>query len=75
MARIKHSIIALGLMLVVAGGGSAVAADVNDVPPIVMAREAEAVTRAVRIWLKRPVPGIGPSAAPSGAVVAYVVHR
>lgn len=75
MARMKRIIIALGFLLVIGGGGSAVASDAADVPPIVMAREAEAVTRAVRILMKKPVPGPGPAIGPHSEVVAYVVHR
>ncbi len=74
MARAKHILIALGLLLVIGGGGSAVANNAAEVPPIVIAREAEAVTRAVRIWLGKPVPGPRPAGAPATDVVAYVVH-
>lgn len=76
MSRIKHMIIALGLLLVLGGGGTAMAAGhLGEVAPMVVAREAEAVTRVVRIWMKRPVPGLEPADAPTACVVAYVAHH
>ncbi len=64
MSLIERTIIALGLALVIAAGGSTMAQGPAEVPPIVIAREAEAVTRAVRIWMKKPVPGPRPTVSP-----------
>lgn len=74
MSPLKNIIVALGLVLTLSAGYSAVMQGPDEVPPIVIAREAEAVTRAVRMWLKRPVPGIRPAVAPVGHGVACGVQ-
>lgn len=71
MSPAKNIVIALGIALTLSAGSSAVFHGPNEVPPIVMAREAEAVTRAVRLWIKRPVPGIRPAVAPETHGVAW----
>lgn len=75
MSPVKNIIIALGLALTLSAGSSAVAHGPAEVPPIVIAREAEAVTRAVRLWIKRPVPGLRPAVAPVPQGVACIVHH
>lgn len=74
MSPLKHIVIALGLVLTLSAGSSTVMQGPDAVPPIVIAREAEAVTRAVRMWIKRPVPGIRPAVAPVGHGVACGVQ-
>ena len=71
MSPAKHIVLALGVALTLSAGSSAVLHGPNEVPPIVMAREAEAVTRAVRLWIKRPVPGFQPAVAPETHGVAW----
>lgn len=75
MSPAKNIIIALGLVLTLSAGSSAVIHGPQEVPPIVMAREAEAVTRAVRLWIKRPVPGILPAVAPASHGVAWAAQE
>gem|GEM_PF-4307517 len=74
MSMIEKTLITLGLALVLGAGGSAIVQSPSEVPPIVIAREAEAVTRAVRIWMKKPVPGPCPAASPIYEVVACRVQ-
>lgn len=74
MSPLKSIVVALGLVLTLFAGSSAVMQGPDEVPPIVIAREAEAVTRAVRMWIKRPVPGIRPAVAPVGHGVACGVQ-
>lgn len=75
MSPVKNIIIALGIVLTLSAGSSAVVHGPAEVPPIVIAREAEAVTRAVRIWIKRPVPGLRPAVAPGGHGVACIMQQ
>lgn len=56
MSPVKNVLIALGVALVIVASGSTVTAQQEHTAPIVIAREAEAVGRAVRIWMKRPIP-------------------
>lgn len=75
MSPVKKIVIALGVVLTLTGGFSSMSEGPAEVQPIVIAREAEAVARGLRIWLKRPVPGLIPSASPSSqGVVACDMH-
>jgi hypothetical protein len=67
----KNIMLALGIALTLSAGSSAVLHGPNEVPPIIIAREAEAVTRAVRLWIKKPVPGLKPAVTPAGHGVAW----
>jgi hypothetical protein len=75
VSPVKNIMLALGIVLTLSAGSSAVLHGPNEVPPIVMAREAEAVTRAVRLWIKRPVPGLKAAVAPAGHGVAWSVQE
>lgn len=75
MSPIKNIIITLGIALTLSAGSSAVISGAADVPPIVIAREAEAVMRAVRLLTKRPVPGLKPAVKPAGHGVAWTVQE
>ncbi|MFU8891110.1 MAG: hypothetical protein ACNA76_05545 [Anaerosomatales bacterium] len=75
MSPVKNIIIALGLVLTLSAGSSAIIYGPDEVPPIVMAREAEAVTRAVRLWIKRPVPGLMPAVTPGSHGVAWTAQE
>ncbi len=74
MSPVKHTLITLGVALMIVSGGSAVAGTNDQITPIVIAREAEAVGRAVRIWKKRPIPTIA-LRAPGPGVVASRLDR
>ncbi len=74
MSPLKHAVIGLGLSLTLAAGTSALALGPSEVQPLVVAREAEAVTRAVRVWIKRPVPGLRPAVVPAAHGVACGMH-
>ncbi len=58
MPSLKKTMIALGLALTIAAGGSSVSGPAEPMTPLVIAREAEAVGRAVRLMKKRPFPVI-----------------
>ncbi|MBE0417514.1 MAG: hypothetical protein IBX63_07100 [Coriobacteriia bacterium] len=75
MSPVKNIVIALGIALTLSAGSSAAVQGSAEVPPIVIAREAEAVTRAVRLWIKRPVPGLLPAVAPVGHGVACTMQE
>ena len=75
MSVIKNIIIAAGVVLTLVAGSASLAYQQAEVPPIVIAREAEAVARGVRYLVKRPVPGVRPSVTPPGHGVAYVSER
>jgi len=71
VSPVKNIMLALGIALTLSAGSSAVLHGPNEVPPIVIAREAEALTRAVRLWIKKPVPGLKPAVAPETHGVAW----
>ena len=58
MSSLKKMMVALGVALTIAAGGSTIAGPAEHITPLVMAREAEAVGRAVRLMKKRPFPVI-----------------
>ncbi len=58
MSPIKKTMVALGVALMIAAGGSSVASPPEQLTPLVIAREADAVGRALRLWKKRPFPVI-----------------
>jgi hypothetical protein len=66
--------IALGIVLTLSAGSSTILGAHEDMTPIVIAREAEAVTRAVRLWIKRPVAGVQPAVAPASHSVGCGVQ-
>jgi hypothetical protein len=75
VSPVKNIIIVLGIVLTLTGGSSAVVQGPTEVSPIVIAREAEAVTRAFRLWMKKPVPGLLPAVAPRGHGVACTMQE
>lgn len=58
MVSIKKTMIALGVALMIVAGGSSIAGPAEQVTPLVIAREAEAVGRAVMLMKKRPIPTV-----------------
>ena len=58
MVSIKKTMIALGVALMIVAGGSSIAGPAEQVTPLVIAREAEAVGRAVMLMKKRPIPAV-----------------
>lgn len=74
MSPFKHTMLAVGVALMLFAGSSAVLSPPEQATPMFVAREAEMVTRAVRLWMKKPVAGLKPAVAPAAHSVGCGVR-
>lgn len=65
MSPLRQVMIVLGIVLTLSAGSSTLLRGPEAMTPVLVAREAETLTRAVRLWMRRPVGGVQPAVAPA----------